>query len=638
MRQAIYQFRGASPANVSRFDCDFPGGIRADLGVNYRSVPLLVNLLGAACGEGQETWKSARKEGAPLLAPAVYAVAGDDRAQWDGIARKMRGFVQNGSRWDDLAVLCRTNHQARDAAEALGVRGVVCARGEGSTRGGLLAAKDVKKLLSLLGRASEPDGAAQNQFPELTEAFLKTLPIDPHLFLCEVLWGELAWARNTDNPAALAALLGVARSFPCRAALVMGTPAETAEADEGTGETPDTRPAFLEHLRRMAFVGSASLAASSAAPPDETGADAGVRVLTVHAAKGLEFPVVFVPNVSAGKFPSRPGPSLIPPVPVGLDNLDNSGNSEDDPLLTSQTVDPEETRLFFVALSRAQNALFLTRAEKYNNRRAQPSPLLAGLEAAQSAGLLSGETWPASPDPASAPPVAAVAAPEAEADANASADEAAPFVEAWEAELYLRCPRKYYFERIAGAASPAPPAPYQTFKRVLEAALAAPNAERAASVLPTLWKSLENHRHEKTYRQSAEEIIARHFETKSGVSPAPLPALTAFAIERKPGIIVVRAENAGTSGLMLRTFRKTPRTATVGAELKHALLLEINPLVSVRYLQTGDVLPVKATADARQKMLGRADRALRGIALRVFAPDPAEPTECLTCPHFFICT
>src|SRR5262249_62202284 len=44
LRQAIYRFRGASPANVARFHHDFPKGQRADLAVNYRSQPSLVAL------------------------------------------------------------------------------------------------------------------------------------------------------------------------------------------------------------------------------------------------------------------------------------------------------------------------------------------------------------------------------------------------------------------------------------------------------------------------------------------------------------------------------------------------------------------------------------------------------------------
>ena len=639
VRQAIYQFRGASPANVSRFDTDFPGGFRTDLGVNYRSAPQLVHLLGSACGDG-ETWQSARDadgsaSALPTLAPAVYAVAGDERAQWDGIAQKMRDLVETGSRWDDMAVLCRTNNQAKDAANALTTRGIVCAAMESSAPGGLLADADVKKLLALLSRACEPESVAKNQFPEITDAYLETLSDDPFLFLAGVLWGDLGWAKNLTNPAAVSGLLGIARSFRDRAALVMGSDNNPAkEETETQDESPDTRPAFLAHLRRMALVGSSSLFAYTAVPPDESGRDAGVRVTTVHSAKGLEFPVVFVPNLSAGKFPSRPGSGLIPPVAA------SDGENE--------TVNAEETRLFFVALSRAQNALFLTRAEKYNNRRAQPSPLLVCIESAQNAGLLRGEIWPAAAQTAAAQTAAAQTAAEAAEPQAAFAAEpepaleptadAPPFIEAWEAELYLRCPRKYYFERIQGVATHAELSAYQVFKRSLSAALSAPDALRANAVLEASRDNLAASENEKTYRNAAETILSRHFAGAGGTPTEPFATLTAFVIERPQGSLVVRAENADNNGLILRVFRKTPRTNTAEADFKAALLMEINPSVSVRFLQTGDVLPVKATDAARQKIVAHADRALVGIALRVFAPDPAEPDECLNCPHLFICS
>ena len=50
LRQAIYRFRGASPANVSRFSEDFPGATRQDLAVNYRSRPPLVSCFGQFSG------------------------------------------------------------------------------------------------------------------------------------------------------------------------------------------------------------------------------------------------------------------------------------------------------------------------------------------------------------------------------------------------------------------------------------------------------------------------------------------------------------------------------------------------------------------------------------------------------------
>ena len=150
---------------------------------------------------------------------------------------------------------------------------------------------------------------------------------------------------------AVATLLGLARSFRDRAAILR-------DPDE------DAASAFLDHLRRMVRLG-----ASLAGDREETETDA-IRILTVHASKGLEFPVVFVPNLSAGKFPTRAAPALIAPLPEDADALD-----DDSPYA-------EEERLFFVALTRARDYLILSRALKYGGRSWARSPLLSLVETA----------------------------------------------------------------------------------------------------------------------------------------------------------------------------------------------------------------------------------------------------------------
>ncbi len=669
VRQAIYQFRGASPANVARFAHDFPGGVHGDLGINYRSTPGLVSLLGTVVGGGAQTWQAARVDAlSPIAAPhALLAVAGDERAQWDGIARKMQEQRENGTRWDEIAVLCRTNQQAREAQAHLANRGVPVSSGDGAATladapGGLLAHPDAKNLLALLSRACEPKGSARHQFPDISDAVLEKIGGgtisrereggNAYDFFADALWGRLGWARHIQHAGVVATLLGLARSFRDRAALITGT----AQTENG-----DTRGAFLGHVRRMALVGSSALqlpsAPRQAAVNDEDTEtamdagviDAGVRVMTVHAAKGLEFPVVFVPNLSAGKFPSRAAPARIAPLPTAPEVQTETEPVQNAPENDESTISHEEARLFFVAVSRAQNTLVLTRSEKYNNRRAQASPLLAPLETAQNAGLIVGEVWPEAAGSISL---------QSTTDTNDTAevkDDAFPpvTIEAWEMDLYLRCPRRYYFERIAGLAPRETDAPYQAFKRVMDIVLAAPTERGASALFDAEWAAtpaLSQHAYAPLYRQSAQNLIARFYKPDvQNAPPAPLTPLTPFVVERQDGEIVIRAEQnapetgtAGraskTNGVTFRTYRKTPARTAAEPDLRHVLLGEATPNVSVRFLQTGDVLPLaKVTDKARQQQLARADRALKGIRLRVFAPDPTEPKECPACPYFFVC-
>ncbi len=87
-------------------------------------------------------------------------------------------------------------------------------------------------------------------------------------------------------------------------------------------------------------------------PRAERSADS-VRLMTVHAAKGLEFPVVFVMRVNLGTFPNRYHEDLVE-FPAALRHKDTMDN--DDPnVLTTQ----EERRLFYVAVTRAEDQLVL---------------------------------------------------------------------------------------------------------------------------------------------------------------------------------------------------------------------------------------------------------------------------------------
>ena len=181
LRQAIYRFRGASPANVTGFETDFPGSARAELGVNYRSRAALVRLFGASCGEGETTWQAAR--GALPDATITLAVAGDDRAQAGGMAQMMHTFHDDFA-WRDMVVLCRTRGQIRQMRAALIERGVPVAPVAGEND--LLASPDVRDLLLLLSRAAEAGSVARARYPTLPPGLRPTARGGgrcPHVFV-----------------------------------------------------------------------------------------------------------------------------------------------------------------------------------------------------------------------------------------------------------------------------------------------------------------------------------------------------------------------------------------------------------------------------------------------------------------------
>lgn len=100
----------------------------------------------------------------------------------------------------------------------------------------------------------------------------------------------------------------------------------------------------------------------------DTDVDA-VRFMTVHGAKGLEFPIVFLPGATSDKYPIRQRSSLIE-IPTF--------RTEENPLDIREVHEQEERRLFYVGMTRAAQRLYVTSAErsKTGKTRRRPSPFL----------------------------------------------------------------------------------------------------------------------------------------------------------------------------------------------------------------------------------------------------------------------
>jgi len=153
---------------------------------------------------------------------------------------------------------------------------------------------------------------------------------------------------------------------------------------------------------------------------DDLGAD-GVALGTVHGAKGLEWPVVFLPSLTEGRFPSR-----------------QSGQEKDWLLPRSmfdaaryEGSDSEERRLFYVAFTRARDWVYLSSHDRVTTNSAKPSPyILEAEQLATSAGLPT--------------------------DAEPRGIEAPDVVVSYsELEAYLVCPRSYLLRNELGFMPPA---------------------------------------------------------------------------------------------------------------------------------------------------------------------------------------
>lgn len=187
LRQAIYRFRGASPANVTGFPRDFPGGQVMSLGVNYRSDPHLVQLFAVAGAQMQlpgatpPVW-AARNDAGPL--PRVWsAVAVDGEAETAGLTAEIRQREAAGRPFRDQAVLVRSHYQATEIVAALERDGIPVLY-----LGDLFARPEVRDLLALLAFCAEGD----------VVALLRLAAMPGHTFPQEDVLRLVQYARRYD--------------------------------------------------------------------------------------------------------------------------------------------------------------------------------------------------------------------------------------------------------------------------------------------------------------------------------------------------------------------------------------------------------------------------------------------------------
>ena len=328
--QAIYGFRGADVGFFLRFAEDFPAATTVRLTRNYRSSPAIVagalqaiapsTLVAgrelAAVAGGDAPARITVHQAASDLAEAEFVVQTVDRllggASFLSLdSGRADGGAEQGLSFADVAVLYRTDAQSGPLAEALGRAGMPFQK---RSHDRLLDRPAVRALVRAL---RDP-----------------TLPGPPP--------ADRSLAARLAAAAAADAARGEEAAADAAEALDLLGPL--------AGRCGDDLDRFL-----------AELALGDEVDTWDPRADR-VSLLTLHAAKGLEFPVVFLVGCEDGLLPLRFGP----------------------PLSAEETA--EERRLFFVGMTRARSHLLLShtrrRAWRGSVREAEPSPFLADLEAA----------------------------------------------------------------------------------------------------------------------------------------------------------------------------------------------------------------------------------------------------------------
>ncbi|HEV7126110.1 MAG TPA: UvrD-helicase domain-containing protein, partial [Ktedonobacterales bacterium] len=531
--QAIYRFRGAAPANLARFTELYPRARVYPLGTNYRSGPPILRAAAAVAGAllgprerrvleaaSQPSATSDATPDARATGPVItVATAPDDNAELDGLAGSIRANTARGYALADQAVLCRTRRQSQRVAAALAAAGVPARMVRP-----LLDQPEVKDILSIGVLLADASGAGLLRAGNILDhAFSReeaqaviaaaqaqhTIPLvlllDAGSPLAEVeglspaglsglarlgdvlndLWtapdvatglARYVFALTGLARRALAdeSLAGRARAADLARLLALARAFEHQQPDARPSWTPRSRPQpgaarwaeFVDYLRVLTALGREPGGTTEDLVALESD---GVRVLTVHGSKGLEFPIVYLPGLADGRFPTQRRGETAPP-PAGLSQDDGEGGASSVHLV-------EEACLFYVAITRARDALVISHAERYGRRRYAPSPFLKPLLplASDPAASLARVRWSGAPtadatastEPHPANGAAAHATPVSGPTRAPTAADPVPAPEPGQGAEFVSSPplRREASRGAAGRGEPLRPAAIETYQR-----------------------------------------------------------------------------------------------------------------------------------------------------------------------------
>jgi DNA helicase-2/ATP-dependent DNA helicase PcrA len=370
--QSIYRWRGARVENLHQFSRDYPDANLYRLEQNYRSTG---NILGAAnaliahnTGRlGKNLWTSGSR-GEPVR---LYA-AWNDRDEADFILNRIQGWVRDGGLRRDIAILYRSNAQSRVFEETF-----LSARVPYKVYGGLrfYERAEIKDALAYLRLVSNRDDDASFErvvnlptrgIGARTLDLLRQAARDAGLSLWRAAQAEVATGGGRGMAALAGFLQLVERLAQDTAGLDLHEQIDKVIQDSGLIEhhrkdKQDRGEARLENLEELVSAARsfepndiARGSTEEALPPleaflahavlesGEGQADAWedcVQMMTLHTAKGLEFPLVFLCGMEEGLFPHQRSAE-------DIDGLE------------------EERRLCYVGTTRAMKQLYISYAEK----------------------------------------------------------------------------------------------------------------------------------------------------------------------------------------------------------------------------------------------------------------------------------
>jgi len=350
--QSIYSWRGADFKNILRFEKDYPEASTILLEENYRSTKNIIDVANAIIEKNELRKKKilfTKKEEGDLL--SLFA-GFDEKDEASFIAKQAKMLISQGVSPEEIAVLYRANFQSRNIEEAF-LRREVPYQLLGTK---FFERKEVKDIVSYLKAALNPDSLSD----------LKRIINVPARGIGKVTVLKIFEGKENELSGKVSEKIKEFRELLSKIKEKAATskPSETikyiisaSQIEYSFDITKEEDAERLENIKELATTASVyddlspeegiekflEHAALSSDQDELEETKKGVKLMTVHASKGLEFDYVFITGLEDDLFPH---------VKHGAGGLKKEDQEE-------------ERRLFYVAITRARKKIYLT----YGNMR-----------------------------------------------------------------------------------------------------------------------------------------------------------------------------------------------------------------------------------------------------------------------------
>lgn len=664
-KQSIYRFRGASSFNMARFDTqDFPGGVRKRLKKNYRSVDEVVKSFSAfairmIAGDLDSALDAERPSSG--WKPQLRTVMSSDQ-QMVALADAIEEMHAAGYSYRDQAVLTTGNDKLSALGHTLERLGVPVL-----FLGSLFERPEVKDLLALLSILTDRRAMGLVRvacWPDFAMSLADVAATLDHLRSMES--APLAWLKSIDSLSSVSAQgraalgrLGVAlegfapTASPwtvlaemvldrTRIAARLAQSGDLADRTRGiaiwqfmnflrvqpvAGGLPITR--LLDRVRRLVRLGDERDLRQLPAAAQTLDA---VRLMTIHGAKGLEFPIVHIPGLNSDTIPRTPPAPACPPP----DGMIEGGIGTAIELYRAGLIEEQEC-LYYVALSRARDRLFLyAPTQKANGANRPLSPFLDRLNTT----IDRCTTTPSRALPSTASDEAVVLNIEGPLRFNAP-----------QIALYENCPRRFFYTHVLQTGGRRTATAFMHLHDAVRAVVNGVIAETAAIGDDILHRRIDEalaheglteHGYHAEFRALASTMLRFFMSSRQNHTPLPIPAVTlTFGAEQ----IVVRPDDVLLRPDGRRTFRRVQtghlrsyETKDVGAAAFVLAARQTFPgaVVELVHLSDAEIRALDLSTKDLEKQRAKLDGFLAAIRLGAF-PAKASSRTCPGCPAFFIC-